>query len=350
MKYFNRLKDKCSWAVENFRQNPLDNLAVIIPVLAGITAIIGVVVAYILFIVNRGYAEQIDVIKLHGIDGISEAFTYGTTYIIYGNIVGNIIKLFLGVEIIVMLVAYFIKESKAKKILMIIDLVLLVCWCGIAILLDAIFTRKIELTKEQENKILEALDIIKMQSTRQIFDMLTVLVVVIIVLFIVLVLISKSRWMLGYAVKATLFSFVGLPLILLFLENVIPMIAGIVALSFLCVVILIIFMSVVSGEETSGNSSPSDSSATSPSNFYSSPKSKEKKKEHEKNCEYIELGFLGFKIYRVHGVMHDYVERDNGVATAEICSLDDLRKGRFHIYDKATGKEIRENEIPWRHK
>ena len=66
------------------------------------------------------------------------------------------------------------------------------------------------------------------------------------------------------------------------------------------------------------------------------------------NCKYIYLGILGFKIYRVHGLMGDYVVRDKGVACGRICYIYDLRKGRFHIYDKSTGEKIKEGDIPWR--
>ena len=40
----------------------------------------------------------------------------------------------------------------------------------------------------------------------------------------------------------------------------------------------------------------------------------------------------------VHDLTHDYIERDNGIATAEICSLRDLENGNYHIYDKRTNR------------
>lgn len=90
------------------------------------------------------------------------------------------------------------------------------------------------------------------------------------------------------------------------------------------------------------------------SSFSSSSKSSISKnnetesEKNNKNFEYVDRGLLGFRLYRVHGITYDYVERDNGVGTGEVCSLYGLRKGNFHIYDKATGKVITENEIPWR--
>ena len=71
---------------------------------------------------------------------------------------------------------------------------------------------------------------------------------------------------------------------------------------------------------------------------------------NSKNCVYITdyNRILGIKLYKVHGVLHDYIEVYNGVGRSEVCSLDDFESGRFHIYEKETGREIMPTEIRWR--
>ena len=57
---------------------------------------------------------------------------------------------------------------------------------------------------------------------------------------------------------------------------------------------------------------------------------------------------LGIQLIKVHGTFGDYIELDNKVVNRKICSLEALEKGKFHIYDERTGREIKSNEIPWR--
>lgn len=67
------------------------------------------------------------------------------------------------------------------------------------------------------------------------------------------------------------------------------------------------------------------------------------------NCAYVpdynKSG--GFKLHKVHGMAHDYIESDNGIMTREICDLEQFNKGKFHIYEAETMREIKGHEIPW---
>lgn len=56
---------------------------------------------------------------------------------------------------------------------------------------------------------------------------------------------------------------------------------------------------------------------------------------------------FGFKLWKVHGMMNDYIASDNGITTREICSLEWFEKGKFHIYESESGREIKSSEIPW---
>ena len=46
-------------------------------------------------------------------------------------------------------------------------------------------------------------------------------------------------------------------------------------------------------------------------------------------------------------MMHDYIASDNGLTTREVCSLEMFAKGKFHIYESESGKEIKSTKIPW---
>ena len=69
----------------------------------------------------------------------------------------------------------------------------------------------------------------------------------------------------------------------------------------------------------------------------------------EETCAYVPYfnRTLGFKLWKVHGMMHDYIASDNGMITREICSLEWFEKGKFHIYESESGREIKSSEIPW---
>ncbi|MBB2182797.1 hypothetical protein H0486_07900 [Lachnospiraceae bacterium MD1] len=350
--YLKKIKN----SVRNFKVNPIDNLAVIIPALIVLTMVIGWIVAFIMFIVDGGYLKQITQIRLSGFgfDGVKKSLTNGTIHILYGSFVGTIVKVLLCSQSIIILISFFKKATKVKRVIMIIDLVI----AGIIIvgilLLIWLYIGKIRLSDSQIISLINFLNGIDKQKKQLFLIVLVVVVVAIVISALVLILTSESKWMFKDGSLAAL-SFLLFPLALLLVENIIPLIVGALFLAIIACVIWLILYLVASGGLSSGEgASSASSSSVSSSSGYSSYSGTSSKKQadavkmKDKNCEYVDLGFLGMKLYRVRGILHDYVERDNGVGTGEVCSLDDLRKGNFHIYDKATGKEIKECDIPWR--
>ena len=342
-RFLNNTMDEVVNAVKSFTKNPIDSIGILIPVLIGLTALIGFITAYITFIVNGGYTEQIELIKTNGIDGINKAFTSGTIYIIYSGIVPGIISVLFVVAFIMMMIAYITRESKAKKIIMIVILSFIALIGGIILLIDTIYERKVEPVTAQEISILELLDDFNMPM---IILVIAVLALLLVVSLFILLFTAKSGWMVKHNITAALTSFVGLPLLLLFLENIVPLFAGIVVLAVIGGVIYVIFKSVSSSAGSGGGVLSSSEGSSSGHSKNSLDKSKDEKK-NDKNCAYVNLDG---KLYKIHGLIDpDYVGYNgSGLAISYICSLDDLRKGRFHIYDKATGKEIKESDIPWR--
>ena len=96
-----------------------------------LTSIVTGIVTYIMFIVNGGYSSQVGSIKENGLDGISEGFTSGTTGMMVPGIVGKILLALVVAELIVMLINYFKNRGKGMRIAMIVDLVVMSCYCVI---------------------------------------------------------------------------------------------------------------------------------------------------------------------------------------------------------------------------
>ena len=132
------------------------------------------------------------------------------------------------------------------------------------------------------------------------------------------------------------------------------MVSGAVAL--VVIGALIFFgIKIVASSGGEGGSSPSSSDSSSGGGSWSSSHNEkkvntgnlsergEKKRANkelviEETCAYVPYfnRTLGFKLWKVHGMI-----------TREICSLEWFEKGKFHIYESESGREIKSSEIPW---
>jgi hypothetical protein len=326
---------KTKYAINNFKGDIVNNLAVIIPSLVILTMTIGWIVAFMIFVVSGGYSSQIVMIKSNGFsfDAVSAAFTNGTVHILYGKIVNLIVGALLCAQVALFLRSFLKESTKIRRITMIIDLVIMGFFAVGTVFLGLIYTRKIELF-EKQTLISSIMDGSAGQGIRIVLLAVTVITIAVVISLIILILKATDKWILGHGSLAALLAYTVLPLLLLFVENVIPLIAGILLLLAIGAVIWFIFMSATDSERESFPASTDRKN------------SKPEKKTTEKNFEYVDLGVC--KLYKVHGALHDYVERDNRLTTGRVCYLHNLRNGKFQIYDKATGKMISEGEIPWR--
>ena len=147
-------------------------------------------------------------------------------------------------------------------------------------------------------------------------------------------------------------NYIAIPLIILFLENIIPLLI-------LIVVGIIIIIGLVIGLGESGGSSAGESSVSrtesrepsSSRNTTSKKAEPERTQERKANSSYIEnyneVG--GICLHKVKSSWReDYIELYTSVATRCICSIKALEKGEYHIYDKKSGREITSAEIPWK--
>lgn len=342
-KYVKSTIIKTGGAIKNFKESPIDNLAVLIPVGMEVVGLIAFLVTYVLFIRDGGYAVQIQDFKEHGLSlgGTSYKMSeYDLNFMLTNRFFGDAMTLLLIGQILIILIAFFRKESKVIKVLMVIDLGIAGLVVGTWLLVTGALEMVSRLPKEKQAEMAEKVTDVHRANYETLITVLTVTFFVAIGIFIVLTIISKCRWMLGHCGMALLINTILLPILLMLIEYIISLVVGLVFIALMVLFFWIVFMCILEGGKEQGGSTSTGSAKM---------KSSEKKvSEKPKNCSYEDLGMGECKLYKVHGFTHDYIERDNMVGTREICSLDDFRKGRFHIYDKATGREIKDGEIPWR--
>lgn len=343
-KIFKSTKD----SITNFTSNPINSLGFLIPDCIGLSSLISGIVLYVKFILNGGYVNQINAIKEFGIfDGYDRKFTSGTFGVIYAGVTGKIILALVCIEFVLMMINYFRASSKAKRIVMIVDLVIM----GIQIALRAIVFRFVSsnlvIGGETAYEVLKPFEGMS-DNSKAILIIYAGFTTVSIIVFWVFILITKEcRWMIKYSAIALAVAYIGIPLVFWLLQNVIPLVTGAVAFAIIGGVILFIFKAIT-GEADEGDSIGSVK-LSSGSNRGAGNSTKKRELVIKGNCAYIPdfNRSFGFKLWKIHGGMHDYIASDNGIMQKEICSLDVFEKGKFHIYESESGKEIKSSQIPW---
>ena len=179
-----------------------------------------------------------------------------------------------------------------------------------------------------------------------------------IAIFFVLVLTTKAcRGMLGYTAIALLMALALIPLIVLILENIIPIATGILAIIIIGIIVVAVIWAVT---RSTGAPNPEKSASRNSSESHSGSKKggqlSERGERKRKNDELVieehrayipNYKHWGGRLYKVHGHIEDYIELD-GLVNKKICSLESYNNRNFHIYEAETGREIMPNEIPWR--
>lgn len=341
----------------NLKEDPVNGLGFLIPVVIGLIALGSGIVTYIMYIFKGGYTAQINAVKKYGWFGeYSKKFTTGTTGMISSGIIGKILFILMGVEFILMMINYFQCNKKGKRITMIVDLSFLAVQIPFII-----------------NTFVGSMGVVVIVWISKLFGVTSVnlqtfayaygvILTATVILFMILVLTTEEcRWMLKYTLLAFMFAKILIPVVFLILQNIISVFTTIVALLVTTVVFIFVGICIWTGGN-GGSTEPSSSSVSTKSYGISSESRKsstnklQKKKEEKrkmksnKNSAYISNlnEFAGIKLFKVHGTFGDYIELDNCVVNRKICSLEALEKGKFHIYDEKTGREVKSIEIPWR--
>lgn len=332
---FERTKE----SVRDFTSDPINNLGYLIPILIGAITFISGVISYIKFIVNGGYVNQVNATKEFGLfSGYDEKFTSGTAGMITAGIVGKIILTLICIEFVLLLINYFRTSGKAKRIIMVVDLIVM----GIQIVLTtAVFWIAIGNLVVSEEAAYEALKPFEGISINPKAILITYAVVTLasLICFLILMLITKDcRWMIGYSAISLAVAYIGLPLVFLFLQNIIPLATGAIALAIIALVIFLGFKIFLGGD---GESSSSGSYSSGASTTHSRSEIKETKPVEKQPYQEVKKYDLNTTFWRDkggYGVMVPqadciYFKNAWGEKTYS-CTVSDFEKGKVAIINK----------------
>lgn len=336
--FFRKNVEATTASTEFFNEQPLNSLGQIIPVGMVVASIVGFIVAIIKFIIAGGFSNQITSLKGDFFRGISEGLTDGTASVLTSGIVSTIISILLFAELLVLIISYYKTENKAKKIVASICLGIGTVLFGVAGFILAVVFGVINLSEQMEIKIVEMLTVFDGMQTSTIVNGLkitAIIGVVALIVFVILMLVSEYKWMIINTAIALLLSYVILPLVLLLVENIIPMIAGVVAIVVIGGAIFLGGKIFLSGSgESSGSSSVGRSVGTSSSTSRTESKPKEKyqqKKVYDLNTTFWrDKGGNGFFVPEADCI---YMKDASGRKTY-VCTVHDFEKGNVAIINK----------------
>ena len=197
-------------SIKNFKTNPLDSMGQMIPIIIVLINFVVFIVAYINFIVSGTYMTQTDLIIDKG--RLREAFSCGTLNYFIGKINLIIVGVLVLVDYVIMMIVFVKREAKLKRIFALTDMIVM----GISLLL-------IPLTIKSGNAIFGLIFGIALAG------------------FIILVMYLENKWFVRDWAVALGIAYVVLPVILLFLENIVPLVAGVVMILLGALMIALIF-------------------------------------------------------------------------------------------------------------
>lgn len=336
--------------VKNTIEDPLDNLGYLLCKYVGYVSALYGGCLWLYFTFTGGYKGSIENIKNGDFQALIQLHgELGSRY--YSSILFTILMGLLGIALVAVVAKGLHYRGKVARCILLVLLII----CLISMLCAVLFPYCIYYLAQNEHvyKYIIEVGIEQVQSTWA--NLLIVSAVCSLITLCVICFAKKVRDDGQVWLKVCLIATAGVPLIISILENILRLI-GLGIMAALIFAVFWLFSCGDSDAEASPSAKSFDSFAPSrtyakPSSFSASSRTSTKpcpSSQKIKNTEYVDRGFLGCKVYRVHGVLHDYIQYDNGVGTREICSLDDLRKGKFHIIDQATKRAIQEHEIPWK--
>ena len=316
-------------SIKNFTKNPIENLGLLIPFTMILVSFISAFIGYIFFIVHDGYSNQISSIKELGFDGIDQVFSSGSSRSLISGNIPKILGILFLIQMVVMLISYFRNAGKTKIIIMAIDLVIL----AMVIALFPIVAGSLFMAPEQFiNAFIPfegiTIDLKKVLITYAVFAGSSFIV------FLILILISKCRWMLGYALRSLIMDFIIMPLGVLLLENIIPLATMIGFVAVVGGVILFIFKVLLAGTGADTVSTNNSSSSNV------SPKMKPTEKQQYQKIEKIDITTTFWRDKGGSGFVTptgDCIYYKNNIdAKAYVCTVYDFETGKVAIMYKGS--------------
>lgn len=337
------IKKRTIHSVKNFKEDAINNMGYLIVMAIVLTSIVVGIVAYVLFIIRGGYSSQIALVKNQGISSIVDGFSLGTVSLITSGIVANIIYFLAGTEVIVMLISYFKNSGRTKRTIMIVNLILGTIIITLTIAIGMIAVGEVAILESGTYKYLDVFEGVEI-NFKAILVAYLIVVAVIVVAFIILIMITaECRRIVGHTVLALIFAKVLMPLLILVLENIIPLMLGTGVLVIAGIIIFIIFK-VFFGSSSSAGSLSDASYRTKSITGNQTVKPKQEvvvKEKYQKKKEYnISTPFWRDK--GGSGIMTPQADsiyfKNNVGATDWVCTVKEFEDGDVAIINK--GKRV----------
>lgn len=237
-KLYQRTKESFS----GFRKNPLNSFALWLPILIAIGGVINGVVIYIQFVVNGGYEEQVHILKTEGIkNGLKTICSLDGIGQIVAEIDGQIFCLLALIEICLMTVTFFRSSTKTRKTVMIVDLGAILFQIAVTIVIFMLAVGKVALNGEAAEKILQFLDGFAISTGSILFFYEVIAVAAIITFSVLITMTEECKWMLGYMSLSLGIAYFFIPIIIWFLQIIVPII-GVVLVIVVCAAIGLFFI------------------------------------------------------------------------------------------------------------
>lgn len=308
-KLFFNIKNCAVNAIGEFTISPFESVAYLCVVAAAVTAAVTFIVSFILLFVKNVYGIQM---KLLTTGHFEQSFSANAAHTYYNRVSLILVSIFLVISFISIVIAHIGSAGKAGKIVMIIfSSVLLLTVAAPVILIGiygGIYNGAIQFNRNNVNAISPIINIVTNPKAGIIYA---------IVLLASLIGIFVTLWVsdLGDFVKPFFIilgvAYAGAPLLLLLLENLIPLIVAIV----IGVIAVVIIGMSLSGD---GKSGESEKESGGSSDNFQTTKSKSGKQPKIKEFD------SGVKLERVKGgwldMYNDIIRVSNGIGESTVCS------------------------------
>lgn len=314
------------FSIKHFKESPLEHLENILFGLAILLGIINFLVTLTLFFINGGYSNP-DIMERSG---------YFVVETFNDSILWKIDCFFIIAIAFLTLFITFRKGSHFQQIVIILDsffsIILGICF----FIYRGIDNRIIPVPEKQFISFWNQYGSILSKS----FSIACLIIVISLV--IAAAIKKEGRANIKHFLILSIALFFVIPMILLLIVNIFDIVFYLIVFA---MALFILFMVLSGLGEGSSSGSFEHSSIKGSGKKKMSAETTTNKKAPSK-VKSFKLS-SGVHVRKVHGYQHDYVQSYNySGGYGEICSLYDLRKGNFIIYDK-DGKQLGENDIPW---
>lgn len=250
-------------------------------------------VYYVIFIVDKNYNIQIENIKKDKLDAIFSTVNLveGQSIHIFSSVIGIIMTALSIVSVVCLIFAFFKYETRTMKILMGIEVAAIVL-----------------------------LPVVYIYFLAKRIYVLGIISVIVLTCFILLFYFSALREYGKYVFVAILFSYVLVPLAFLFLENIIPIFAFVIALICICVLGWL-GLKIVSSDSSDGEVSAPAARTTDNRDYY-----KEREIEKQREKEKRDSDRVSQLIREIDELETNIIKHNEGAAFYGTIDPDSCRK------------------------